>query len=212
MLGEGSLGWNMLVPLSPALSVGDTAAFFKANRDGMLAAGVYHVFGLCLYFVFVGGLTACLKKMEGSVSPFANAYMMMTPFCFFTVLFTTVMFVEIGFRPDLTDETIRLLSDLGLLMFTFTGANGGILFALAGFAILGDRHERPIFPRWTGYVALLVAILSFPACMAVFHKTGPFAWDGVLGFQVPTQAFALLLIAFMVGMFRAAKHPAMSEP
>jgi hypothetical protein len=212
IVGEASPGWNMLTPIAPDLTAEQTAAFFRENHAGMLAAGVYHVFGLSLYFVFVGGLTACLKKMEGSFSPYTNAYLMMTPFCFFTVLFTTVFFVETGFRPDLPDQTIRLLSDLALLMFTFTGANGVVLFAVAGFAILGDRNPQPIFPRWIGYVALGTAILSAPACMAVFFKSGPFAWNGLLGFKVPTQAFAVLIVSFLVGMFRAAKHPALSEP
>jgi hypothetical protein len=211
VLGEGQLGWNMLTPLAPDLTAAQVAAHFRANQAGMLAAGVFHVFGLCFYFVFVGGLTACFRKMEGEVAPLTNAYLMMTPFCFFTVLFTTVAFAAAAFRPDLPDETIRLLADLGLLMFTFTGANGFVLFGLAGLIILGDRNTPRIFPRWLGYAALAVAVLSAPAALAVVCKTGPFAWNGVLGFHIPTAAFGLLMIAFLICTFRAARHPALAE-
>jgi hypothetical protein len=211
VLGEGSLGWNMLTPLSPQLSAAQVAAHFRAHHAGMLMAGVFHVFGLCFYFVFTGGLTACFRKMEGPVSPLTNAYLMMTPFCFFTVLFTTVVFAAAAFRPDLPDTTVRLLSDLGLLMFTFTAANGFVLFGLAGLIIMGDRNPQPIFPRWIGYLALVVAVLSAPAALAVVYKTGPFAWNGLLGFHIPTLTFGVLIICFLIGMFRAAKHPALLE-
>jgi hypothetical protein len=210
-VGEAS-AWRMPAPLPATLGVAQTAAFFRDHRMGMLVGGAMHIFGLSLYFVFTGGLAACFRKMEGAVSPLTNAYLMMTPFGFFTVLFTTVFFVEIAFRPDLPDATVYLLADLAFLMLTFTGANGVVLFALAGLIVLGDRHPQPIFPRWTGWLALVVAILSAPACLVVFFKSGPFAWDGALGFQAPTLSFAVLIVAFMISMFRAARHPAFSEP
>ena len=65
-----------------------------------------------------------------------------------------------------------------------------VQIASIGIAILIDRRERPVFPRWAGYFNLWVALLISPAGVVVFFKQGPFSWNGIVGFFTPLVAFA----------------------
>jgi len=76
----------------------------------------------------------------------------------------------------------------------FFVAPAGILvgqnLCLAGAKYL-DARTRPIFPRWVAHFNVITAVLFVPAAFSIMHKTGPFAWDGVLSFTLRLATFAV---------------------
>ncbi|MFY1621230.1 hypothetical protein, partial [Micromonospora sp. WMMD736] len=74
---------------------------------------------------------------------------------------------------------------------------------LFGVAVLIDRRDTPIFPRWLGYVNIWLAITFTPASFLVFFKTGPLAWNGVLVWWVPVFAFLVWFVPNFVFLLRA---------
>ncbi len=53
-----------------------------------------------------------------------------------------------------------------------------VAWALAvGLAILSDMSSDPVFPRWSGYLSILVALVQIPPVALVLFKTGRLAWD-----------------------------------
>jgi len=70
------------------------------------------------------------------------------------------------------------------------------------FAILGDRSEQPIFPRWLAYLSIWVAVLFLPAGAVTFFKSGAFAWNGLLAFWIALAAAMVWLVAMIIVLLK----------
>jgi hypothetical protein len=76
---------------------------------------------------------------------------------------------------------------------------------------LAGKSQNPVFPRWFGYQSIMTLVGLLPDQMLFFFKTGPFAWNGILGFWVPLTMFGSWFVTMFVLLRRAALH-AMREP
>ena len=119
---------------------------------------------------------------------------------------TPVFFMPVAFREERNPELIQLVVDLDWLMTVtlFTG------FALQCVAIviasLQDQRKEPYFPRWLCYFLLWFALLTAPGCLALFFKTEPFSWKGIIVFWVPAVAFGLYFMAMVTMLLKAIKQ------
>ncbi|MGH8195322.1 MAG: hypothetical protein ACREQ8_13115 [Woeseiaceae bacterium] len=109
-----------------------------------------------------------------------------------------------AFRPDeLAAGTIRAFNDLGYLLFVMPWTALTCWFVAIGLSMLIDSAEKPTFPRWVGYVALWAAFMVIPATLIIFFKTGPFAWNGLLGFYVPAFSFFVCFLTTSIYSIKA---------
>ena len=108
---------------------------------------------------------------------------MVAVFCF-------LIWAVAAFRPDdISAETTRMLNDVGWYLFLFDVSPFMVWMVAVGLAVLMNRSDRRLFPRWAGFFCFWVALGEAPAVLILFFKTGPFAYDGVIGFWLPTVAF-----------------------
>jgi hypothetical protein len=95
-----------------------------------------------------------------------------------------------SFRPDeLAAETVQMVNDLAWFIFVMYWAPGVLWCWSVGLAIVLDRNPRPIFPRWVAYLNFWTGFSFFPASLALFFKTGPFAYNGLMAIYVPAAIF-----------------------
>lgn len=121
-------------------------------------------------------------------------------------LFSFLPFAAALYRPDRDPELIRLMVDFGWLIAVVT-FSGAVMQAIAmGIGGLRDKREIPVFPRWVCYFLFWIAIASTPGILALFFKTGPFAWNGLLAFWVAAVAFGAYLIVITHALLKAAKN------
>jgi hypothetical protein len=124
-----------------------------------------------------------------------------------TLICALIFFLAAAYRPDADAQIVRALSDMGIFLLVFPGLMGITQWGIPGFIILADKNPEPIFPRWLGYLSLWVALLSVPAVAIALFQTGPFSWNGMVGFWIPVAAFGVAVSCFMWAMLRAAKRP-----
>jgi hypothetical protein len=59
------------------------------------------------------------------------------------------------------------------------------------------------FPRWFCFVSIWVAVLVLPGGLAVFFKSGPFAWNGLFAFWIPVCVFTVYFASLVPLLFKA---------
>jgi hypothetical protein len=114
-------------------------------------------------------------------------------------VFTMMVWAVAAFRPSETSPDItRMLNDFGWFLFLFTWAPFSLWYVVIGAAILLDKNDAPVLPRWVAYLNFWVAFLSIPAGLILFFKRGVFAFDGLLALWVPLVVFLIWIITMTV--------------
>jgi len=189
-------------PMSPTMTAADLAAFYgdRANATRVqYAMIVFNWFEIGMVGLYAT-IALQMQRMSHGGGPLVWVYMALTlgGACMFAA--ANCFWIVAAYRPDRAPEAIQLLSDLGWVCFTVpTGFLIGQAVTLA-FAIFLDDADRPVFPRWVGYLNAAAAIAWVPAAFGALNLTGPLAWDGVLSFDLRIWTFAI----YNVVMFMAA--------
>jgi hypothetical protein len=74
---------------------------------------------------------------------------------------------------------------------------------VVGIAILADKHEKPTFPRWAGYMSLWAGVLMVAPGLNVFFTDGPLAWNGAISWWVLLVIFFVWLITLTYVVLQA---------
>ncbi len=211
-LGWGVLASFLLPPLSPATAPQEVAAFVARG-------GVLQKVGLMVALASVASvlpLSAVLgdqmRRMEGARPIWAQTQLACATLTAWLLSAAFVFFAAATFRADRDPQLIQLLHDLGWLTFITPVSMIVLWMAVVGVAVLSDRGQPPVMPRWVGYLSLWAALLSAPGFAAVLFHSGPFAWSGLLALWIPLLIFLVWWIALMVCLLRAIDNETSTAP
>jgi hypothetical protein len=125
---------------------------------------------------------------------------------------TVICWSVASFRPDeVPADLTRGFSDLGWFFYVFDWSPLFVWYMAVAMAILGDHSESPVYPRWSAYLSLWVALLSAPGGMVIFFKTGPLAFNGLFGIWIPLGVFFVWIVALTHLTVRAINRQAVTE-
>lgn len=197
------VGWLFLArlfpPFSPDLSPAETVAAISYRRDALLAGSVIMMVATLVYLPVWSLLVQVMRQIEGRTGILTLMLGFSCGTCLISNFFTGLFLSAAAFRPDRDPATTQLATDLAMLLFI-----GGIalfvgIWFLTAYAILVvDRGREPVLPRWFGYLNLLAGLLYIPDLLIYVFKTGPFAWDGLIGFWIPAGIFIAYFLALTV--------------
>jgi hypothetical protein len=103
-----------------------------------------------------------------------------------------------AFDPERPIEITKAIHDMGWLMLLLPYSPFCVQYIVIAMLVLQDTSERPLFPRWTAYFNIWIAISFIPTGLVGFFKTGPFTWHGLIGFWIPLISYGTW---FMVMFF-----------
>lgn len=202
-LGWGALGSFLIPPLSPAASPQEIAAF-------VVEGGVLQKFGLMIALACVGSLLPMsavlgdqMRRMEGPRPVWAQTQLACATLTVWLLSAALVFFAAAAFRADRDPQLILLLHDLGWLTFVTPVSMIVLWMAAVGGAILSDRGQPPVMPRWVGYLSIWAALLSAPGFAAILFHSGPFAWSGLLVLWIPLVIFLVWWVTLTVFLLKA---------
>lgn len=153
-----------------------------------------------LMLPFFGLISARMQQIPDCSRSLVNTQMICGAVIAVTITFSALLWGLAAFRPDRDPVLTQMLNDLAWLWLLATTGAPAIQPASIGFAILGDKREQPMFPRWAGFMNLWIAVLFVPGVLALFFLTGPFAWNGLFPYWIPFAAFAgwFLMMFFLL--------------
>jgi hypothetical protein len=79
-------------------------------------------------------------------------------------------------------------------------------YVTPAIAIFSDKRPRLGFPRRATYLALWVSLSFLPATGAMFLKTGPLAWNGLLVWWIPFAMFTGWFVLVITLTWRAVRQ------
>jgi hypothetical protein len=114
-----------------------------------------------------------------------------------------MLFATTAFRPDRPPEMTQLLNDMSWIVLVMPWPPFMAQNFSFSFAILCDKRERPLFPRYVAYVNIWAPIVFTPALALPFFKTGPLAWNGIFVIWIPAFVFVAQFIVNTTALLKA---------
>jgi hypothetical protein len=173
--------------------------------------GVRIRFGLivaCAGVTLLGPWTAAIaiqmRRIEGEFAPLALTQTMLGAVLIIEFYVPTVMWMVAAFRPEADPGFTYHLHDLASITFVALPWSAALQAVLLAIAILQDKHDQPVFPRWLGYLSVWAAISFLPGAFNCLAKTGVIAWNGVLAWWLGLTAFGIWILAVSFCLLRYA--------
>jgi hypothetical protein len=197
---------------SPTLTPQEVVDLYAENRVG-IQLGALLTMQFCLFgLLWTAALATQMRRIETGPTPILT-YSQLASGVISTLLFIPpcLYWTIAAFRPERDADLIYMLHDLGWMGMVMPVMSVVIQAAVIGIAVLSDKRVKPIFPRWSGYMNLWIAVGFLPASLVTFFKTGPFAWNGILTIYLALTVFALWIIVMGILVAQAAKRQGLEE-
>lgn len=205
----GLVAGGFIPPLLPSSSAEEIAAIYRQNPNGILLCVLLILITAPFYVALTAAIGAQMRRIEHRATPVLSYSQLGAGFAIAPLFVVPGLFWgAAAFRPERAPETIQLLNDLGWLFFIVPVFLGVLQNLTIGFAIISEKGERHIFPRWLGFFNIWTALLFIPGGAALFFKTGPFAWNGLLAFWIPAGVFGPWFFLMAIYVIKAATHQA----
>ncbi|HEX9833545.1 MAG TPA: hypothetical protein VGA66_10755 [Mycobacterium sp.] len=217
-------GWWLVggfFPLhSPSAGADEVAEFFRQDVTSLRIGMVIVMWGAAVFIPFTATMADYVAQYEGRNGPLTRTMTLAGYANAMLTFYPPLWWIVNSWRStERSPEMIYLLNDIAWLQFI-----GGLslimpMFVVIAVVALTDRTADPVFPRWTGYQSILTFVLFLPDQMLFFFKSGPFAWNGLLGFWIPLTIFCswFVMVFWMIRravlrtMRRAAESPPEAE-
>jgi hypothetical protein len=198
---------QMFPPPSPSLSMDEVVAVYQANANGIRLGFLLVMMSGMFVFPFVAVISVQLKRIEGGQTPILTYTQLAagTAGILFFII-PAVPFLINAYRPDEMPEITYFMNDFSWIMLVLVWPPAFMQNLSIGFAILKDKRENPVFPRWLAFFNFWVAIGFVPACTLVYAKNGIFAWNGLLPFWIPATVFGMWFMVMLVMLLKSIKN------
>lgn len=182
---------GFIPPPAPTLTSGQVAQMINDHAMQIRVGMVSGLVATTLLIPFFGVISIQIARIERrmpilALMQFGGAVLLVV---FFQLC--GMLWIAATFRSELEPSTIRMLNDLSWLVFVMVFPGYVLQLCCVAVASLMDKAAEPLWPRWVGYLNIWIAISGAGGGLAVFFKTGPFAWNGLIGFYIPIGAFTI---------------------
>jgi hypothetical protein len=194
---------RFIPPPSPGKTPEQLVEMYSEHTGGIRLGLMLTMFASALLVPFAAVIWAQMKRIEGPRSVLAQTQLISGGLLALEFILPLMIWQTAAYRPEIDPTLIRMLNDLGWIMFVGVISSAVVEFACIGVVILADERDTGVFPRWAGYFNLWVALLVAPAGLVPFFKHGLFAWNGLFSFFMPMVVFAAWVVVMVVVLRRA---------
>jgi hypothetical protein len=183
-------------PPSPHRTGAEMAHIWQHHSSLKMAGLILCFCGGTLYLTFTLAIGYLLRRCTDDViMPITQTALGVFGTVYFS--FNFLILATAGFRPYLSADSTQTLHDLGFIMTFSPAAPFFLQYTAIAMTVFQIPDAKPLIPRWVAYFNIWVAIGLVPPSFIPLFKSGPLAWNGLLGFYIPVVVFG----AWYVVMF-----------
>ena len=212
LLFAGLIMTGFLPPPPPGLAATEVAARWNDHPNLIRLGLVLMMFGAALTAPFVAAIAVQMKRIGKHTATLAYTQLLCGGAGIVVIFMPIMIMMAAVYRPERDPDLIMLLNDMAWISFVVNVAPGIFQCVSIGVAILVDKREAPIYPRWVGYLNLWIAFTFLPGCLLLFFRSGPFAWNGLLSFWLAAATFGAWFLIMAAMTIRAARREDAEEP
>jgi len=206
---------GFLPPMSPQLSAQQVANFYTEHTAAIRFSMVtYDLCGVMLLPFFMV-IVIQMKRMTNQSHVFAYCYLTAAVSGATLFALSNIFYLTAAFRPERSAELVMLLNDMAWLLFVAPVGAAVAMNLLLAAAIYFDTGPGggvdPVFPRWVGHFAIVIALAIAPAAGAAIFTNGPLAWNGAVSFWLRNIAFTLFVAVMFAVLRKAVRRQAVAE-
>jgi hypothetical protein len=183
-------------PPSPEKTGAQVARVWQHHPDLKITGMILCFMGGTLYLTFTLAVGYLLRRCTDDViMPITQTVLGVFGTVYFS--FNFLILAVAAYRPALSEQSTQTLHDLGFILTFSPAAPFFLQYTAIAVTILQIPDAKPLIPRWVAYFNIWVAIGLVPPSFIPLFKSGPLAWNGLLGFYIPVVVFG----AWYVVMF-----------
>ena len=183
----GIAGW--FPPLSPELTGDDLARMFAEHRMQIRIGMTLTALSGAFWWTMSAAIAIQMRRIEMNRPVLTYVQMASASGSALIIMAAGYFWLVAAYRDNTSPEMIQMLSDFAWLTFVGFYPPGFIQNMSIGFCILNDKSGKNVYPRWVGFANIWIAILFLPGALLPFFHSGPFSWNGVIGFWLVGVAF-----------------------
>jgi len=176
--------------------------YYRHHADGIRLGAVLLTAGAALFAPLAAVTAAHIKRIEGEFSPLAYLELGMGSASALAISITSFFWWTAAFRPYRDPVVTQSWNDAGWLCLTAVIFIFNVQLLAIAAAIFTDKQERPLFPRWLGYLTVWTTVMLLPSLLCLWFKSGAFAWNGAASLYLAFVAVGVWVVALIVNMLR----------
>ncbi|HEY1967736.1 MAG TPA: hypothetical protein VGH89_07295 [Pseudonocardia sp.] len=193
-------------PPSPTSGSQQIAQMYAEHATPIRIGCLVMVIGLVFLVPWGAGIAMATRRAEAGLPILGHTQVASVAMSTALIVLIPTTWALAAFRPgEIAPDVTRTVNDFGWFLLLFAWPPFSIWNVAIALAIFADKSERPLFPRWSGYLCLWDAVLLAPGGLMAFFKTGPFAWNGIMAFYVPLSVFFVWMIGMTVVLLRISR-------
>lgn len=204
---------GFIPPPSPNMTGDELIQLFSDDQTRIRIGMIVSIFASVLLGSWAAVMTVQIHRMERGNSALAYTNLAMGATFILEFIISLILWQSMTFR-DHGADVMTAMNDTAWFLFVAITATPALQAVVIGVAVLRDTRQRPVFPRWAGYLNFWVAILFMPGTITVFFHDGPFAWNGLFVWYMPLTVFFIWMVANTVLLLKAidAQEAEAAEP
>jgi hypothetical protein len=204
----GIFGHNLPAPPSAAWTVQTTGGWVVEHLDSLRFGWIMCLVTMGFYIPWSGQISAHMMRIEDA-RVMTYSQLIGGALTVFVVSFGILCWSIATFRPERDPALIQMLTDMGWLSLETQWVLTTVQMCAMAVIGMADRSAHPVWPRWACWFSIWCGLTFVPASLTQYLKTGPFAWNGLVGFYIPYAAWLLwcfVISFYMIKDIKRRKH------
>ncbi|WP_019873410.1 hypothetical protein [Sporichthya polymorpha] len=205
LFGIGFVGIAQFVPpLDPSNTAEETAEIFRSDTNAIRTGLLVCYIACPFYLAFGAAINAQTRRIIDLPKSLVQLQAAAFSASLILIIGPFMLWWVAAFRPgEISPELTQTVNDMAWISFLIGWVPFVTWYVTTGLAILCDTTAAPVYPRWAGYVAVMMGMGQTSATFLMYFKTGPFAWDGIFAWWLPATWFFIFFMVMTVTTWQA---------